>query len=309
MNFRSLIQPVLVAVALIGLVAFAASPMLAAPTHDDAHILVPDASTAPVPAAPAPLSPLTRGLIWLLAAAAMAGAVNFPTVAGTNFPTMQAASQILQQNNWDINSLMGDWVDRGPWVYYDTIYAVTAVALSGTYTPFSLKMGQVDPVTGAAKTKLQTNMIENGSFGATRCLILMQLGITFPSYMTKANVDKLLNCMYLEVRIAEKIFFEGLPEIYPSGTGLMGVSNNTGEATWTLGLPIPMATRRYERYAKYIAPLIPITWTLTLNGASGTSPTLTLADPGTGVSIVNGNNTCIPIMKVFMDGLTDRAVQ
>jgi len=231
----------------------------------------------------------------------------FPTVAGTKFPTMDAANQILKANNWDINSLMGDWVDRGPWVYYDTIYAVSGGQLFSTYNPFSLKMGQVDPVTGTAKTKLQTNMIENGSFGATRCLILMQLGISFPSYIVKANVDLLLNSFYLEVRIAEKIFFEGIPEIYPSGTGLMGVSTQTGEETWTIGLPIPLATRRYERYAKYIAPLIPVTWTLTFN----TAPTLTIANPGTGVAVTNPNSsaTCIPIMKVFMDGLTDRAVQ
>lgn len=228
---------------------------------------------------------------------------------GSRFPTMDEAAQRLQQSGWDINSLMGDWVDRGPWVYYDTIYGISGTALSGTYTPFSLKMGQTDAVTGAAKTKLQTNMIENGSFGATRCLILMQIGIAFPSYLPKAAVDLLLNSMYLEVRIAEKIFFEGLPEIYPSGTGLMGVTTQTAEETWTIGLPIPQATRRYERFAKYIAPLIPVTWTLTLNGASGTAPTLTIPNPGTGVAITNGSNTCLPIMKLFMDGLTDRAVQ
>ena len=40
---------------------------------------------------------------------------GYPTVAGTKFPTMDAAAQILKANQWDINSLMGDWVDRGPW--------------------------------------------------------------------------------------------------------------------------------------------------------------------------------------------------
>jgi hypothetical protein len=223
-----------------------------------------------------------------------------------NFPTMDQAQQILQQNNWDINSLMAGWVDRGPWTYYDTIFAINGVALSQTYNPFGIKQGGVDPVTQAAKTKLQTNMPDNGTFGATRCLILMQIGFTFPSFMTKANIDLLMNNLYLEVKIADKIFFEGLLETYASGAGLMGVSTQTGEETWTLGLPIPMATRRYERYAKYIAPLIPVTWTLTT--AISTTLTLPTATTTPG-SITNGNNQCIPIMRTIMDGLTDRVVQ
>lgn len=235
---------------------------------------------------------------------------SYPTVAGTNFPTMQAAQQILQSNNWDINSLMGDWVDRGPWTYYDTLYVLSTGVLNATYAPFQIKIGQPDAVTQVAKTKLQTNMVDNGSFGSTRCLILMQLGVGFPSFLPKASVDLILNSMYLEVRIAEKIFWEGIPEIYPSGTGLMGATTQTGEETWTIGLPIPIATRRYERYAKYIAPLIPVSWTLNFIGASGTAPTLpALGNPGTGVQVTNVSSTYVPFMKVFMDGLTDRAVQ
>jgi hypothetical protein len=222
---------------------------------------------------------------------------------------MQAAAQMMQSSGGDINSLMTDWVDRGPWVYYDTVYVISTGGLNATYAPFQQKIGQADPITGVAKTKLQTNMIENGSFGATRCLILQELGLNFPSFLPKAASDLVLNSMYLEVRIAEKIFWEGIPEIYPSGTGLSGVSTQTGEETWNIGLPSSVFARVYNKYAKYIAPLIPITWTLTFTGASGTAPTITIPNPGTGVAVTNGGNTYLPFLKLFMGGLTDRAVQ
>ena len=64
----------------------------------------------------------------------------------------------------------------------------------------------------------------------------------------------------------------------------------------TLGVPAPQYTRRYGNYSKYIAPLQQFSLTITF---PGTPPTLaTTAAGGTGLRLV-----------VFLDGLTDRAVQ
>ena len=217
---------------------------------------------------------------------------------------------------YDINSILGTFVDRGIWPYYDTAYGSlgstggTTFTVSQSYTPFSAYLSQPDSVTGLPKTKVQTNAVASNSFGATRCLILEQIGIGFPSFVGKNNVDLIIENSYIEFKIAEKIFFEGRLELWPSGTGLMGVSTQTGEETWTLGLPISMAARRFQKqFAKYIAPLINFTCTLyfqtpliTLTFPSGSST------PGA-LTSQSGSNVCVPWIRFYMDGLGDRAVQ
>lgn len=316
MNLLNSTKTVLAVLCLVGIAAFATIPVaahavdtqrLVSITHDQTPDRLPDRSRLPSGSSS---GALTKILALVLAVLPLVGVAVGTGAAGSRFPTMEQAAGILQSSNWDINSLMGDWVDRGPWEYYDTLYVPSTGVLAATYAPFQVKIGLPDAVTAVAKTKLQTNMVDNGSFGATRCLILQQLGFTFPSYLPKAACDLIMNSMFFEVRIAEKIFWEGLPEGYPGGTGMYGVTTQTGEETWTISMPLWSAARLYERYAKYIAPLIPVTWSLNFIGASGTAPTLpALGSPGTGVNVVNGSTTYTPFLKVWMTGLTDRAVQ
>jgi hypothetical protein len=236
--------------------------------------------------------------------------------AGTSGPGAGLPGRQYMQG-YDINSILGTFVDRGIWPYYDTLYGSlgtgSTFALSSSYTPFAIPLGQLDAVTSIAKTKVQTNAIAQNSFGATRCLILEQIGIGFPGFLSKANVDILVEYAYLEFKIAEKIFFEGRLELWPSGTGLMGATTATGEETWTLGLPIPLAARRFQKqFAKYIAPLINFTFTIFFPGGTGTNITLTypqVANTPGAVTIAGTSNVAVPFMRVYMDGLTDRAVQ
>jgi hypothetical protein len=195
----------------------------------------------------------------------------------------------------DINAVMGGWKDRGPWIYYDSINTTAGGVLLTSYTPFSVPMGGVDQITGATKTKLQTNMIASNNFGSSRCLVMEQLGFEFPSNVPKADIDAILNACYVEFKIEEKIYFEGLLTFYPSGTGLMGVSSQTGESVYTLGLPVPHAARRYGKYSKYIAPLQQFSLTIYF---PGTPPTMSASGLGTFV-----------FMRPLLDGLTDRSVQ
>ena len=77
------------------------------------------------------------------------------------------------------------------------------------------------------------------------------------------------------------------------GAGLAGVSTQTGESVYTLGLPSPRFTRRYDSWSKYIAPLQQFSMIIQF---SGTPPTMS----ATGVGLY---------LPVYLDGLTDRSVQ
>ncbi len=196
----------------------------------------------------------------------------------------------------DINAIMAGWVDRGPWQYWDTVNGVQNTALQPSYSVFSIPIGQTDPITSTTKTKLQTNMQRGNQFPPPRCLVLMQIGFYFASTMLKADIDLVLNNFYMEFRIDDKIFFEGLLWQFPPGTGLVGHSTKTNESSWGLGLAAPQYTRRYGNYAKYIAPLQQFSMSLI---CPGTPPTLTASTAGgTGL-----------LMVPFLDGLTDRSVQ
>jgi hypothetical protein len=212
---------------------------------------------------------------------------------------------------YDINSILGTFADRGIWPYYDELYVAIANGsgtLANQYTPFAIPLGQIDAVYGATKTKVQTNMIKGNEFGSTRCLIVEQIGIGFPTSLSKANVDQIVANMYLEFKIAEKIFYEGRAELWPSGTGLMGVTTQQGQETWTLGLPVPAATRRFGRqFSKYIAPLINFSFTIYF---PQNLPVLTFVGTPPG-SLTNPQSAavCVPWLQVYMDGVGDRAVQ
>jgi len=237
----------------------------------------------------------------------------FPTQTQYNAAQV-AAAQSGQAPALDLNTILGTMVDRGIWPYYDTQYLQLSAGsgtLNASYTFFAQQNGATDQVTGVGRTFTQTNMISQGNnngFGATRCFILMAFGFRFPSFMSKANVDAIIETANFTFQINEKPFFQGRMEDWPGGAGLMGVSAVSGEETWTLGLPVPEAMRRFTlKYAKYIAPTIPFYFTVSFPQ----QPTLTFPNIPSGVGITNPNNsaTCVPFLRVMLDGLTDRAVQ
>lgn len=197
------------------------------------------------------------------------------------------SSQEAQGKN--TNSIMANWVDRGPWLYWDTITCAAATAVAQSYSPFSVPIGAQDPLTGTTKTKQQTNMVRGNQFPPPRCLLLAAIGFYFSSAWIKADIDLFLNNCYFEFRIDEKIFHEGLLWMNPAGAGLTGVTTNNGESVYTLGIPAPGYMRRYGDWAKYIAPLQQFSMNIIFN----TPPTLATGG----------------IMMPFLDGLTDRSVQ
>jgi hypothetical protein len=203
------------------------------------------------------------------------------------------ASEVQGRNT---NSIMANWIDRGPWQYWDTITAAGGTVLDQSYSPFSVPIGAQNPLTGTTKTKLQTNMNRGNQFPPPRCLLLMSIGFYFSSTMLKVDIDAVLDACYMEFRIDDKIFHEGQLWQFPSGAGLSGVSTQTGESVYTLGVPAPQRTRRYADWSKYIAPIQQFSMTITFP----TPPTMSGTEqiPGPGLYMV-----------AVLDGLTDRSVQ
>jgi hypothetical protein len=218
--------------------------------------------------------------------------------------TSAQAQATLAANNYDINSIMAGWVDRGSWVYHDTMTVAAGVAVPQMYTFFQVPIGQNDSLTNVPKTKLQTNMLNNGQFSPPRCLILNQLGFYFcgpyststKNYtnMALADIEMICNSCYFEFTIDQKIFFEGRLEWHPPGVGIYGASTANNDFAWGLGFPSPHATYVFGNYAKYIAPLQ--NFGLKITFPMGTLPLA--SSSGVGINLV-----------AIMKGLTDRSVQ
>lgn len=191
------------------------------------------------------------------------------------------------------NSIMQGWVDRGPWQYWDTVVGAAGTVLATEYDPFSVPVGAQDPLTGTTKNKLATNMVRGHEFPPPRCLLLISIGFYFSSTMVKTDIDAFINNCWMEFKIDDKVFHEGHPILYPAGAGLYGVTTQSGESVYTNGLPSPCYTRRYDSWSKYIAPLQQFSMSIFF---PGTPPTLSTTGAGL-------------LLRIYLDGLTDRSVQ
>jgi hypothetical protein len=209
-----------------------------------------------------------------------------------------------QATGLDINSIMAGWVDRGTWIYYDTITQAAGATALASYQLFAQPMGTPDQITTVVKTKLQTNLTNSRQFAPPRCLILNQLGFMFTGAYSGAtlkgptlwnDIQAFINSCYFEFVIDSKIFFEGRLEFHPPGYGVVGSSTANNEESWTLGFASPHATYTFGNFAKYIAPLQNFFLTIYFP-MGGTLPTWSAT--GNGINLV-----------VFMKGLTDRSVQ
>jgi len=188
----------------------------------------------------------------------------------------------------DINSILGGFVDRGIWQYYDTAVVAQGASTGTSQQFFSLPISPT-------KSKLLTNMTLGGQFPPPRCLILDNIGFYFSTTMLKADIDLWLDSCYMEFRIDDKIYFEGHLWKYAAGYGLVGVSTKTNESAWQVGSPSNQDNLRFGNYAKYIAPQ----QLFSLNLVFPTAVTMTTtANGGVGARVV-----------AILQGLTDRSVQ
>jgi hypothetical protein len=272
----------------LGLVALPAAAVVvhgATHTHDGAPI-------------PASENPWVYGGGVSMAIVA-AGYGNVRTGRGNQVPA-------LPNGSVDINALIGQMVDRGVWHYYYMLKLAAGATIASQYTLFNSATGSPDPypLTGTpVLTKVETNMpnTSTNGFNAPRDLILDQLGFAFLNTRL-ADMVAFDQYGYFEMKIIDKIFFEGKMQFHPAGTGFSGFSTLTGEGNWTLGIPNPQATNRFNNFSKYIAPQM--NWSLVLYYPSSSGPSasaLTLTTTNNGGSGLT--------LLTFMKGLTDRAVQ
>jgi hypothetical protein len=226
---------------------------------------------------------------------------------------------ILPNGQVDINSIMGGYVDRGVWQYYDTLKLGPGATVSNSYEFFAVAKGQPDPNNGnIVKTYVETNLLTANQFNPPRDMIMKALCFMVETDARLYDINQIFKHSYFEFKIDEKVFFQGDLKFQPSGVGITGMSTQTSESAWTNGISNVYATRRFGDYSKYIAPLQRFSLTLyfpeTINqlynsvltasqtaaGQSGTAlPTLLTANQG-------GNGLWL---KPYIDGLTDRAVQ
>lgn len=188
----------------------------------------------------------------------------------------------------DINAVLGGFVDRGIWYYYDTATVAQAASTGTQISFFAIPQGPT-------KSKLLTNMTLGNQFPPPRCLIMDNLGFYFNSNVIKPDVDLIVNNCYCEFRIDDKIFFEGHLWRYASGYGIVGTSTQTGESAWNIGKADITANLRFGQYSKYIAPQQ--LFSLVLNFPTAQTLTAT-ADGGVGIGLI-----------AMIQGLTDRSVQ
>jgi hypothetical protein len=193
----------------------------------------------------------------------------------------------------DINSIMAGWVDRGPWIYYDQVQVSANTASPATIFPFSVPIGGLDPIVNVQKTNINTNMQRGNQFPPPRCLVMMMLGFYFSDQMLKSDIDLVLDSCWIQFKIDDKSFWEGLLWQFPAGFGLTGTSTQNGQSAWQIGIPAPQFSRRYGEYSKYIAPLQQFSLSIIF---PGTPPTFSANGVGWR-------------MMCVLDGLTDRAVQ
>jgi len=215
-------------------------------------------------------------------------------------PNQNPSGQILdatEAQGRNTNSIMEGWVDRGPWQYWDTIPFIAGAQVAQSYSPFSVPIGQQDPITNTTKTKLQTNLQRGNQFPPPKCLLLMAIGFYFDPTWALSDIQAVLNACYMQFKIDDKIFHEGFLWDFPPGGAITGFTQNSGDSTFTLGLPAPQYQRRYGDWAKYIAPIQQFSMDLIFGGGGVAIPTVGVAE--------GPNNYLI----VQLDGLTDRSVQ
>jgi hypothetical protein len=198
----------------------------------------------------------------------------------------------------DNNTFVGNVLDRGPWLFYDTNAYTQAGAVPASVTFFNQPIGSqilTGPLTNQQKTKLYTNMKKSGQLPSPQRFLLRSLGFYFTA--STWLIDQILfteNCYFL-FKIDEKVYHEGLLQFMPSGIGITGATNVNAQQVWQLSQQTLTARRDFGDYARVISDAL----TFSLELIFPTAVTAT--------STANGGNNITLI--AIMDGILDRLVQ
>lgn len=188
----------------------------------------------------------------------------------------------------DTNTFVGNLLDRGPWILWDTVVVAQAASTGTSLQPFSLPISPT-------KTKLLTNMQRANQLPAPQRFMLQSLGFYYQSDTFEGDITLFEKNCYFEFRIDQKIYHEGVLQMFPAGFGLQGMSTKTAESAWVNGVPSVAARRMFGDYARVISD----NQLFSLSIIFPTAQTMTAtASGGFGMNML-----CV------LDGILDRSVQ
>ncbi len=199
----------------------------------------------------------------------------------------------------DNNTFIGNTLDRGPWVFYDTQQVTQAAAVPTSWQFFNIPVGGTivgGPLNGTTKTKLQTNMKKANQLPQPQRFLLRSLGFMFQASTQMIDQILITEKCWFELKIDEKIYHEGLIQFNPSGLGLDGLPGGAaGVDLVQIGQRTLTARRDFGDYARVISDAL--SFTLVLYFPTAVTATAT-ADGGNNIALVS-----------VMDGILDRLVQ
>lgn len=137
-----------------------------------------------------------------------------------------------------------DLTDFGPYPIWSTVQLSTTQSTDITY--FQYGRGSPLPGGGGANgTVLDTNLENNaGQLGAADEMLIWAMRILFPSNITLANLQDIINKTYTALYISiQKPVSEGRIEFFPAGGGISGTTVVTSAEQWTNGRPDASAGR------------------------------------------------------------------
>jgi len=199
----------------------------------------------------------------------------------------------------DNNTFVGNTLDRGPWILYDTQQVTQAAGVPTAWQFFNIPIGGTivgGPLNGTTKTKLQTNMKKQNQLPQPQRFLLRSLAFYFQASTQLIDQILITEGVYFEFKIDEKIYHEGLLQFNPSGLGLDGIPGGAAAVDLVqIGQRTLTARRDYGDYARVVSDAL--SFTLTLYSPTALTATTT-ANGGNNISLI-----------AIMDGILDRLVQ
>lgn len=199
----------------------------------------------------------------------------------------------------DNNTFVGNVLDRGPWLIYDTQAFNQAQGLPQSVNFFSVPIGGTvltGPFTATPKTKLQTNMKRQNQLPQPQRFLMRQLGFYFTASTALIDQIGVMENCYIQFKIDEKTYHEGLIEFFPAGFGTTGFSTQGNQQVWGNGQATITARRDFGSYSRVISDALTFSLELVFPIAAYTAATT--AAGGFGITLV-----------AFLDGILDRLVQ
>jgi hypothetical protein len=198
----------------------------------------------------------------------------------------------------DNNTFVGNVLDRGPWIFYDTNQITQAAAVPTSLMFFSVPIGGqilTGPLTGQSKTKLQTNMKRQNQLPQPQRFLMRQLGFYFTASTALIDQIGMMEGCYFQFKIDEKTYHEGLLEFFPAGFGTTGFSTQSGQQVWGNGQQTITARRDFGSYSRVISDALTFSLELVFPAAYTAAAT---AAGGQNITLI-----------AFLDGVLDRLVQ